>query len=126
MKNKENSFFSNLLLVVIILISCFALSCLLVWPLWKISISFKSAYTIISLSILTLYIGWIIFKTVKKQSLKSIIKFIINFMIIAGGLILLIFFVISEKRLAALIVLFITIALIVASHFIWKKINEEK
>lgn len=126
MKNKENSFFSNLLLVVIILISCFALSCLLVWPLWKISTLFKSAYTIISLSILTLYIGWIIFKTVKKQSLKSIIKFIINFLIIAGGLILLIFFVISEKRLAALIVLFITIALIVASHFIWKKINEEK
>ena len=129
MKDKSSSLTKSKLFSVLrfflLIILCVSASVILVWPLWKFSISFPKIYTIITLSLIGLSVLYLCVNKIRKSSFFSVIKFSGNFLLTCAGLFFSVKLVLVEKKLFALIVFFLSIALIVLFNFIVNRIRHE-
>ena len=129
MKEKSSSLAKNKFLSVLrfflLIFLCVSASVILVWPLWKFSISLPKVYTITVLALLGIAFIYFCANKIRKSKLSSVIKFFGNFLLTCAGLFFSIKLVLVEKKLLALIVLFSSIALIVLFNFIMNRIRHE-
>lgn len=121
MNKKFLSFFKFLILSVL----CVSASILLVWPLWKFSTSSPKVYTIIVLVLLGLFFLYLIINKIRKTEIIKTITFIVNFLILAIGIIFSVKFVFLEKKLLSLFVLAATILLTLMFNLLKNKFHHE-
>lgn len=109
----------------LLIVLCISASVILVWPLWKFSISFPKVYTITILTLLGIAALFLIISKIKKSSISSVIKFFGNLLISVAGLVFSIKLVLNEKKLFALLILVLTISILALFNFILNRIRHE-
>ena len=129
MKDKSSSLTKNKVFSVLrfflLIVLCVSASVILVWPLWKFSISFPKVYTIITLSLIGLAVLYLCINKIRKSSLSSVIKFFGNLLITCAGIFFSVKLVLNEKKLIALAVFILTIILIAVFNYIFNRIRHE-
>ncbi len=129
MKDKSSSLTKNkvfsVLRFLLLIILCVSASVILVWPLWKFSISFPKVYTIITLSLIGVTLLYLCINKIRKSSLSSVIKFIGNLLITSAGIFFSVKLVLNEKKLIALAVFLLTIIFIAVFNYILNRIRHE-
>ena len=120
----KNSFFSVLRFFLLVIL-CISASVILVWPLWKFSLSFPKIYTITILTLAGIAAIFLIINKIRKSNIRSVIKFLVNLLIILFGSIFSIKLVLIEKKLIALGVFILSIALIVIFNYVMNRIRHE-
>ena len=129
MKNKaqstvKNKFFSIITFILLCII-CVSASVVLVWPLWKFSISCPKVYTVIVLSLIGIAVLYFIIKKIRNSSLPGVIKVTVNCMITFSGLFFCIKLVLLEKQVFSLLLLLLTIGLLIFFNLIINKVRHE-
>ena len=129
MKNQQslstNNKFFSILRFLLLVILCVSASVILVWPLWKFSLSFPKVYTITILTLAGIAALFLIINKIRKSSISSVIKFFGNLLIILFGSIFSIKLVLVEKKLIALVVFLLTLVLTAVFNFILNRIGHE-
>lgn len=129
MKNQQslstNNKFFSILRFLLLVILCVSASVILVWPLWKFSLSFPKVYTITILTLAGIAALFLIINKIRKSSISSVIKFFCNLLIILFGSIFSIKLVLVEKKLIALVVFLLTLVLTAVFNFILNRIRHE-
>ena len=129
MKDKQslltNNKFFSLMRFLLLIVLCISASVILVWPLWKFSISFPKVYTITILTLLGIATLFLIISKIKKSSISSVIKFFGNLLILVAGAVFSIKLVLNEKKLIALLLVVLTIAILALFNFILNRIRHE-
>lgn len=129
MKDKQslltNNKFFSLMRFLLLIVLCISASVILVWPLWKFSISFPKVYTITILTLLGIAALFLIISKIKKSSISSVIKFFGNLLISVAGIVFSIKLVLNEKKLFALLILVLTISILALFNFILNRIRHE-
>ena len=127
MKEKQTSLIKNrffsVLRFFLLVVLCISASVILVWPLWKFSLSFPKIYTITILSLAGLAFLFLIINKIRKSRVSSVIKFFGNLLLILFGLIFSIKLVLTEKQVIALLVFLFSIALVL--NYILNRIRHE-
>lgn len=121
MNKKISSFFKFLLLSVL----CVGASILLVWPFWKFSTGYPKVYTIVVLSLLGLFLLYLIINKIRKTEIIKTITFFVNFLIIAAGIVFSVKFVFLEKKLLSLFIFLATIFVTILSNLLINRLHHE-
>lgn len=129
MSNKTSSTIKNktlsVLKFILLAAACVFASIILVWPLWKFSTEAPKIYTIITLSLISCFLIYLIIKKIRKCNWKSVLKFFVILLLFAAGLFFTVKFVLYDKKLLALLALLITIGLIIVVNIIFNRIRHE-
>ena len=76
-KSFSNGFFS-ILKIILLFAACIFTSIIIVWPFWKFSTALPKAYTIAVLSVISIFLLFLIIKKVIHSKKSSVIKVFVN------------------------------------------------
>jgi len=126
--NNKSSFLNKLLSVLKIFFLfavCILSSIIIVWPLWKFSTSLPKAYTILILSLIFLFILYSIIKAIIRSKKITVLKIFINLIILAAGIFFTVYFVLFGKRLIALLIFILMLAILIIFNILIKRLSHE-
>lgn len=112
--------FSSVVTALALLAVCVALGCAIVLPLWSFAISQSQLYTTVCLIIIASLILWKIILGIRKSGAKKALSVFLRLALVAISLELIFRFVIASNRIAALIVLIVSIILYGFIHVLFQ------
>lgn len=102
---------------------CVVLSFAVVFPLWKWALSSPKSYTYCMLALLALTVISFLARRIKKHGIRPFLRGLLRVLVIAGGIALSVFCVLSGLRFAALLVL---AAMFIASGILASGANKKE
>ena len=128
-KTTSNNYFSNKFLsvfkIILLFAVCILTSIILVWPFWKFSTALPSAYTIVVLSVIAVFLIYLIIKKIIHSNKRSVIKVFVNLLVIFAGLFFTVYFVLIDKKLISLLFFILAIVILAAFNILINRIAHD-
>ena len=128
-KTSSNNFLSNklfsILKIILLFVVCILTSIILVWPFWKFSTALPSAYTIVVLSVITLFLIYLITKKILHSKKRTVIKVFVNLAVIFAGIFFTVFFVLTDKKLISLLLFILTIVILTVFNILINRLAHD-
>ncbi len=123
-KSFSNGFFS-ILKIILLFAACIFTSIIIVWPFWKFSTALPKAYTIAVLSVISIFLLFLIIKKVIHSKKSSVIKVFVNLALICAGLFFTVRFVLLDKKAIGLLLFLLAIVLLLIFNFLINRITHD-
>ncbi len=120
----SNKFFS-ILKIILLFVVCILTSIILVWPFWKFSTALPSAYTIVVLSLIALFLIYLITKKILHSKKRTVIKVFVNLAVIFAGIFFTVFFVLTDKKLISLLLFILTIVILTVFNILINRLAHD-
>ncbi len=120
----SNKFFS-ILKIILLFVVCILTSIILVWPFWKFSTALPSAYTIVVLSVIAIFLIYLITKKILHSKKRTVIKVFVNLAVIFAGIFFTVFFVLTDKKLISLLLFILTIVILTVFNILINRLAHD-
>lgn len=128
-KTSSKNFLSNklfsILKIILLFVVCILTSIILVWPFWKFSTALPSAYTIVVLSLIALFLIYLITKKILHSKKRTVIKVFVNLAVIFAGIFFTVFFVLTDKKLISLLLFILTIVILTVFNILINRLAHD-
>lgn len=128
-KTSSNNFLSNklfsILKIILLFVVCILTSIILVWPFWKFSTALPSAYTIVVLSVIAIFLIYLITKKILHSKKRTVIKVFVNLAVIFAGIFFTVFFVLTDKKLISLLLFILTIVILTVFNILINRLAHD-
>ncbi len=128
-KTSSNNFLSNklfsILKIILLFVVCILTSIILVWPFWKFSTALPSAYTIVVLSVIAIFLIYLTTKKILHSKKRSVIKVFVNLAVIFAGIFFTVFFVLTDKKLLSLLLFILTIVILTVFNILINRLAHD-
>ncbi|MFA6856102.1 MAG: hypothetical protein WCR31_02735 [Treponema sp.] len=103
----------------VLIAACIGSGVIIVWPLWRFATSAPVLYTIVVVSLFTVFAAYRIIRAIRSSSWKSVVRVFLHIAIITGGLYAAVMLVFSGYRLLAIpVTILIPVLYIISSHLL--------
>jgi hypothetical protein len=128
-KTSSKNFLSNklfsILKIFLLFVVCILTSIILVWPFWKFSTALPSAYTIVVLSVIAIFLIYLTTKKILHSKKRSVIKVFVNLAVIFAGIFFTVFFVLTDKKLLSLLLFILTIVILTVFNILINRLAHD-